>query len=142
MLGMVTANNNWEEVTWLADRVLQFSPNAPLALYLSAVAAMKLDNIELFQAHLESLKKVDDPANWPDGEYFMALLHESKSEFDEAAQLYAAVLRNSSNESVRSVAKRKLHEWGKLGIVQEQEALPSLAIPRFRPWSPPIVLRH
>ena len=136
MLGMVTANNNWEEVTWLADRVLQFSPNAPLALYLSAVAATKLDNIELFQAHVESLKKVDDPANWPDGEYFMALLHESKSEFDEAAQLYAAVLRNSSNESVRSVAKRKLHEWGKLGIVQEQEALPGLAIPEIPPLEP------
>ena len=114
LMATVVANRNWTELAWLAERFLETSPDAPLALYMSAVAAVMLEDLPLLEARTTRLLQAGELGNWPNGRLLRAVMHESKSELKPARKLYELLLQSDIDEGLDRFINARLQALTKL----------------------------
>ncbi len=124
MIGIVSANQNWEELAWLSDRFLEVSPDAPLGLYIGAAAALRLDDLPMLKLRTSRLEQLGEMPRWPRTQLFRGRVHESKGEFQEAANAFEALLQTEVDEDLRGLLNGKLRDWSKLQLVEPRSAKP------------------
>ncbi len=121
MTSIISANRNWVELAWLSERFLEASPDAPLGLYIGAAAALRLDDLPLLELRASRLEELGEMPHWPRTEMFRGRIHESRAEYEKAADAYRTVLQTEIDEGLRSILRHKLEGWSALHLIEPRQ---------------------
>ncbi len=123
LIHLMSQDQNWSELEWLTERYLAMSPRTPLALYMSAVAAVNLGNYERAEQRVLELQLTGYYDSWPKSHVILGMVHESRHEYKQAARHYRTYERIGRDLFLRSSVRRTLYEWERLQVIGSRELL-------------------
>lgn len=120
LIQMAVADGDWQALETLGSSYLELNPNAGRIRFLTAVAALNQGDDGKAEEMVQAMQARDDGSRFPQSYEIMARIHERRADFEKAAEQYRTYLEVAPEPESRSVqqAKRKLHEWQVLGVIQ------------------------
>lgn len=122
LMELAMKRSDWATLAGLGDAYLKLSPNATRALYLTALASMRLRKYDRAEELVLLMKDRGEINRWPNSYIILAAVHEQRAEFKEAAELYREYLRLQSHTDTAEHVSWRLYEWEKLLVIEPQES--------------------
>ena len=110
LMALACRRKDWPAVESLGESYLALSPGSSKILYRVAVAATNQGEFDRAEKFLEAVFARGEEARWPRTHVIMGLVHESRSDFDEAGKCYRAFLRVAPDAPLAEAVKNKLAE--------------------------------
>ena len=123
LIYIVFENKDWSELELLTERYLAMSTHSPMVLYMSAVAAVELGKFSRAELRILALQLSGYYDNWPKSRVILGLIHESRSEFQEAAKYYNWYLYISRDANLNRLIRRKLYDWKMLQVFEPKKLI-------------------
>ena len=114
---------DWTDLESVTERYLKLSPGSSKARFLSALAAANQYDLSRAESFLQSLKELNEKDKWPLSYVIMAAVHEGRGEWELAASEYRAYIELAPDLKTVEMAKRRLHEWEMLRIIERRETV-------------------
>ena len=114
---------DWTELESLTERYLKLSPRSAKTRFLSALAAVNQYDLARAESHVQSLKELNEKDSWPLSYVIMAAVYEGRAEWERAAHEYRAYIDLAPDLKTVEMAKRRLHEWQMLQIIEPRETI-------------------
>ena len=118
LMDLVYYQEDWDALEALGDAYLKLSPNASKALFQSAMAAAKLDKFARAQELIQTMKDRGEIERWPLAYIILAVVYETKAEFEQAATMYREFLRLKPDAEDAPRISRRLYEWQELQVIE------------------------
>lgn len=123
MMQMALDQNDWADVESLAASYLKLSPRSSKFRFLSALAAASLRDLSRAESILQSMGELNEKDDWPLSYVIMAMVHEGRAEWEQAADEYTAYIGLSLDDRTVGMAKRRLYEWEMLQVIEPRETM-------------------
>ena len=123
LIDLALAQMDWTEVASLTERYLELSPGSARARFLAALAAANQNDLPRAESLVESMKEFNEKDEWPLSYIIMAAIHESRAEWEQAASEYRAYIDLAQDQDTVETAKRRLHEWEMLEVIEPREPI-------------------
>ena len=136
IIDLAFSRKDWAELEHWSDRHLKRSPASTKSRLMSGYAAMMLANLSKAESRINLIKANSEMDAWPASYLVFGTVHEARSEFKEAAELYRRYLKfDNDSESAKKI-QRTLREWTALRLIESEEASSSSEA-RVRPVESP-----
>lgn len=123
LIDLAINRTDWSEVGSLTERYLKLSPRSSRVRFLAALAAANQNDLPRAESLLESMGQLNETDEWPLTHVIMAVIHEGRAEWAQAAGEYRAYIRLGPDQKTLEMAKRRLYEWEMLGIIEPEETI-------------------
>ena len=110
LMELTVVRMEWPELKSLSRRYIALSPNSVKGLYLSGVAAVNTLDYAHAEEMAQRIRAQDDEGAAVKGQFLMAMVHEGRSEFSIAAELYQEIV-GQVDLRISDWIKSKLREW-------------------------------
>ncbi len=118
LIELAADRNDWIKVESLTELYLKLSPRSSKMRFLSALASVRLKNLERAEAMVQSMDELNEKDDWPLSYAIMAAVHEDRAEWEKAASEYEMYIGRSPDHKTVDEAKRRLYEWEMLRIIE------------------------
>lgn len=122
LMELAQRRGDWAALAELGDAYLRLSPNATRALYLTALASLKLRKNGRAEELVLLMKDRGEIDRWPRGYLILASIYEQRADFTQAAEMYRAFLGLQSHSDTAQQVSWRLYEWEKLMVIEPQES--------------------
>ena len=112
---------DWTTVDSLGGDYLKLHPEAFQVRAMSAEAAVRLGKYDRAAELTKIMADRDEFRHWPITYVVAGLVHESRSEFNEAAVLFREYLNHDSESLTAKRLLRTLYEWQRLLVIDPPE---------------------
>lgn len=112
---------DWTTVDSLGENYLKLHPEASQIRAMSAEAAVRLGKYERAAELTRIMADRDEFRHWPISYVVAGLVHESRSEFNEAAVRFREYLNHDSESVTAKRLLRTLYEWHRLLVIDPPE---------------------
>ena len=112
---------DWTAVNSLGADYLKLHPEASQIRVMSAVAAARLEKYERASELTRIMIERDEARHWPISYLVAGLVHESRSEFKQAAEGFRKYLEHDPESVTASMLLRTLYEWQRLLVIDPPE---------------------
>lgn len=112
---------DWTTVDSLGENYLKLHPQASQIRAMSAEAAVRLGKYERAAELTRIMADRDEFRHWPISYVVAGLVHESRSEFNEAAVRFREYLNHDSESVTAKRLLRTLYEWQRLLVIDPPE---------------------
>ena len=118
LMDLALNRRDWNELGSLSARYLELSPRSSKARFFSALAAASTSDMARAESLVKSMAELNEKHEWPLSYVITALVHEARAEWEPAASEYRAYIDVALDQKSLEMAKRKLHEWEMLRIIE------------------------
>ena len=122
LLQVASEEGDLAEIVALADQYLKLAPGASKVRFYRAAAAFQMGRFEDAGTVIAKIKDLGEAGRWATSFYMMALVHASRSDFEEAAAEFEAFLAHAPEHQLAVTAERMLYEWSKLQVIAPRES--------------------
>ena len=124
LMQMAFVHSEWDALASLSERYLKLSAASGYARYLAATASAQVGRLDQAESLVRQLKDQGDAERWPLIHVVMAMVYESRAQFERAATEYETFLGVSTEPTTIARVKRILHDWQALGVVKPRNQDP------------------
>ena len=117
MMRIASDQRDWEQLDALTAKYLALAPGSSRARFYSAIAALNLDELERTESIVNQMEQLGETDEWPLAYIFMAIVHGRRADFESAADYYEKYIGISVDAQVSSLARRAIHDWVHLQVI-------------------------
>ena len=110
LMELTVVRMQWRDLESLSSRYIALSPNSVKGLYLSGVAAVNTLDFALAEQMAQRIGTQDDEGAEVKSKFLMAMVHEGRSEYSRAAELYQEIV-GRVDLRISDWIKSKLRKW-------------------------------
>ena len=109
--------NRWQEVSQLADRILELNPYVSKVHYYRALANYGLGRISVAEESIQTLRKEGQAKHFPANYYVMGAIFASKGDLPSAAKEFNSFLEVSPEGPFADQVRQQIALWQKQGLI-------------------------
>ena len=109
--------NRWQEVSQLADRILELNPYVSKVHYYRGLANFGLGRISVAEESIQKLRKEGQARHFPANYYVMGAIFASKGDLPSAAKEFEHFLEITPEGPFADRVKQQMASWKKQGLI-------------------------